>query len=812
MGMQQWAIQAAITTLATAPLPAYLSNNKYMDMIIRAAADAVRVWNMPAGPMKNTAVANLAKAVDNITATYRKDIDTIDQKIRAGAYVEAAFANLALVKNRAEFYMRDGKAASDWSSVSDSSILVTFNEMTARYLSGLSEVSQNHRIHLPLIDALANGNSSNEVMQGHAIKDVNFDPEYLDQMMSGNKGLKYDPPEGSVMFASLARAIRSAAVTKDDKGRNMFLFDNYQDVPGYLRESMRTNLPVFDKEFDMLMRKAELIKQMLDEGKVNIARHVSKNYEKQANWAKGAAELVPQDDVHAGLRMVQTETDADRKGYIRNMLGGIVAASQNIVRCSTTAQKELNDVPQYLELYDGSIRDFRDRNRALPFMPLSSLSFLVNPNGVSRDIRQNDNNWLNPCFTTGTPQFKMMYGTRLLLAKNRVDPKIEYMPGMKVLSEKFNQVSDKIGQMSSGTTSALFTDTVLAYRFVTDIMYHKRVVGGSVGGGSTDHRVTFNAPPLAPFQHQAPLEDVISLTESNDLRNSMLRVADFVSPTSGVRGADRAGTRIMNIVDANIVPLHVHSMCREVPLINIYNYAYTFDRMVHEMLAPEFGSKKSFVPDELEHAGSTAEMMAKVLIHPYGQYNTKEHFDYQARLAAGDDNFNMARPKYISDQLHGKVLLGDLYPFSGPGDGDFPVSDASPASEIARKQGVLFSKDRGRLPFVGSRKLTSKPNPMNKYLSYVPSAKGFGARTKVEFAEMPSKRSVEDLARLGKVRSDTRIVRTLSWVTSMQRFTRLVIKSQLQWIDTPVVQGIQVLSEKVTEYPAEASAYNPADF
>jgi DNA-binding Lrp family transcriptional regulator len=43
---------------------------------------------------------------------------------------------------------------------------------------------------------------------------------------------------------------------------------------------------------------------------------------------------------------------------------------------------------------------------------------------------------------------------------------------------------------------------------------------------------------------------------------------------------DRSKARILNIIDLNINPINVHALMREVPLVNIYNYAFTFDNVI----------------------------------------------------------------------------------------------------------------------------------------------------------------------------------------------------------------------------------------
>jgi len=794
--------QLAIMFIGLAPWPSYLLGNKYFAGCVKAAAIMSRLIGRNA---KSDEWVAVLKVIDAITDEHTKDLAAVREKIQKANFISNSAAKLMLIQNRLQFYLPDGAAADEWSGVYNKSILVTFNELIARYVVGMSEKTQLLKIHLPLIDAIANGNSSAEVMQGTGIKDVNYTELYMNKLDSG-KAVTYDPPEGSIIMASLGRALRGLVSATNAKGGKKFLYENFLDIPAHMKESMRCNLPIFEKELGMLVTKADFIRQILSQGNVDVTRHVPTSFARKATKKEYAAEIAPEADIHGGMRMVQSESHQERINYLTSILSGVASDSQNALRCITSAQKELNDVPQYLELYDGSIRDFRDRNRTLPFMPLSSLSFLVNPEGKMRDPNAVDVNWLSPHFSVGTSQFKIMYATRLLLAKSSVEPQIEYMPGVKVITEKFNSVSDKLSHISASSINSLMCDTVMAYRFATDIIYHKRIMGGAIGATRADSKVEYKMPAaLMPRQFGSSLEDVISLTESNDLRGSFAAVANHISPSDGIRGADRAGTRLMNIVDSNIVPIHVHSLVREVPLINIFNYSYTFDRMVQDVMLPSFRPEQSqsFVRDETMPAESASEMFAKMLIHPYAQRTDKEYFAYIARIAAGDDTLSGGRPKYQSDQLTNKALLGDMHPFSG--DGEF-----APASEVARHQGMLFAEDRNRGMF-GKRKFIGKPNARSSEVSFIKPKRGYGAKSGIGKADMGSKKTVEDLARLGKVRGDTRLVRSLEWFVGIQRFTRMSMRNSLEFVDQPVVNGIRVLSAKVTEYRAD-EGFDARDF
>jgi hypothetical protein len=76
------------------------------------------------------------------------------------------------------------------------------------------------------------------------------------------------------------------------------------------------------------------------------------------------------------------------------------------------------------------------------------------------------------------------------------------------------------------------------------------------------------------------MSDIIQMTESS-FRDE--KIKDIITHVYGVDNGSRDLT-VQNIIDLNIVPINVHALMREIPLANLYNYAYTFDRMIAEFI------------------------------------------------------------------------------------------------------------------------------------------------------------------------------------------------------------------------------------
>jgi hypothetical protein len=73
--------------------------------------------------------------------------------------------------------------------------------------------------------------------------------------------------------------------------------------------------------------------------------------------------------------------------------------------------------------------------------------------------------------------------------------------------------------------------------------------------------------------------EIVKVTESSFKED---RIKDIVEHILGAEEKHNS-LEIQNIIDLNIVPINVHALMREVPLANLYNYSYTFDRLIIEL-------------------------------------------------------------------------------------------------------------------------------------------------------------------------------------------------------------------------------------
>ena len=103
----------------------------------------------------------------------------------------------------------------------------------------------------------------------------------------------------------------------------------------------------------------------------------------------------------------------------------------------------------------------------------------------------------------------------------------------------------------------------------------KAVLGvGEVAGGANS------------FISYYDLEKIINFVENQLNENKKHTIVTEIlgtctkDPSLREYNLDRSKARILNIIDLNINPINVHALMREVPLVNIYNYAFTFDNVI----------------------------------------------------------------------------------------------------------------------------------------------------------------------------------------------------------------------------------------
>lgn len=560
----------------------------------------------------------------------------------------------------------------------EKSLLCAFNKIVHNYLSyNFDETTQ--KIYTPLFESFMNSVGSLEVLQNKGFPNVLKIASQLRvsaNVLVSDQYIGLFRPE-SVLYASSALAMKSLVHNMDlrlKKKKNQF--ENITEVPEYLKEKMRVNLPYFSGLFSQISDRAVLLKNILNT--LNLKDNLG--VPAGTITAAFAGEIT---DVCEKTTVVPT-TKEQTLTYLNTLLTRLSEESLSLKKCCDSVYKELQDVvPYFLDLGKDFIMDYKQRNGVLPLMPTSDL-LLPLLRVSSKDFLPDYSELLLPSRINGTKPYRYNFACRLLMTKSEIEPQLEHLPGAKDIYNSYMKISSKNNPISAQEYSDSIKNSVKLIRFLTNgaiysqmfarplgLVYadtvgtlaqdrhgaftycqdvlHQQLVGvannnkklyedlkatteANIGLNTGNNKKLFAS--IITLQNTQKFNEVLDITENNNMEQnkSNFAAATNVQVTSA-SAFDRKAMRIVNILDMNIVPLNVHAFMKEVPFTNLLNYSYTFDRMMHDFIVPSFmrgklSDKTATVIDKdnilfkhFDVAGNTREMLVKLITLPYTNLN-----------------------------------------------------------------------------------------------------------------------------------------------------------------------------------------------
>jgi hypothetical protein len=478
----------------------------------------------------------------------------------------------------------------------------------------------------------------------------------------------------------------------------------------------------------------------------------------------------------------------------------------------------------------------------------------------------------------GSDEFKFAYGTRGLLSDTN-EPNVEMAPGVIGVLDIYNS---KVGGAASYDKRKMvdsFVNSTHLLRFATDYIYHKTylcnndldkltefylvgtrdavitpvMLGANLNnlnmlqhlscqtGRHSFNRINVVAAGLIAANNEffRITSNITLLTENDNYKQSVYRMLRCIiddNLSEHMHDQDRNQLRIYNILDSNIVPINFHALQREIALVNIFNYSYTFDHMIKQFIGIETASrtidqiKLSDVPPAGTPPGTVGELigpggatkiglypedaLVRILIQPQGKRYVIDYVNNIWKLMAGNDSLSLNRPKYLSDQLWNKVLLNSLYSDElrqtqlsvlparatinvGPqGSNTSRTMQIGHMSSHAPPFGELIDGNA-----IGPFRLNYGFNGM----TYVKKVGADGDKHNLEvipvaIAAPGGRNRIEAWNQNGYARYQTILVRYIEWFVHLQRVMRLLMRDQLTWVNDPIVHKSNALSNEITEY------------
>lgn len=467
----------------------------------------------------------------------------------------------------------------------------------------------------------------------------------------------------------------------------------------------------------------------------------------------------------------------------------------------------------------------------------------------------------------GSDEFKFAYGTRGLLADGQ-NPDIELAPGVLGVLDTYN---GKVGGAMSYDKKKMvdcFTYSTYLLRYAIDYIYHKTYLGDQdldkltgfyiVGSYITNDKSGvshYNVNVLSHMSCQtgrhkynhvgltaAPAGGILAsndnffinttnitlLIENDNYKQSLYRMLRCILSSDlneHMHFGSRADLQIYNILDANIVPINFHALQREIPMINLYNYSYTFDHMVKQFLGVTFDTRdvayvkksinttfKAYTPDRYP-----ADTLVRMLIDPCGFRSVNTYINNVWSLMAGNDGLTLNTPKYLSDQLWNKVLLNSLNTIEHNRPAAINRAQQSDRRTNANNASLTMSMgtSRGSIngnPLIGTGFRQTDILNFHNQITYQSNNPANSNKHTLTLKKVNIDNDmIAHWTQTGYFRYQTKAVRYIEWFVHLQRVMRLLMRDQLTWVNDPIVHNTNAISKNVTEFYSN-DKFNIDDF
>ncbi len=474
----------------------------------------------------------------------------------------------------------------------ENSILIKFNNLVARYLDTFFDVSSN-KFYTNLLTEFAKSQNS-AIFSGTGLKDIFHENDVMTNNPNNiivPNGTIIFPKDDAVLAESLGFSIRALL----NRMLNKQLQTKYHaqtslsEVSANMVEKYKAFLPMFISMFEKLCQQSLHIKKFLEMEDPTSVNGANAEADYNANISRVVLKQ-DEDEVDYALNGGWVQGDANAYSHFNNILNNIIEASRALINDASGVLKEVDYSPQFFEIKDKSIKNFFSNANKLPVMPQSILSSAHINSGVSADF---------PSSSTTSSLTKLYYGTNAVLNAKNTSSDINQFIWLKDFLASYNSGVQKINAFDSDKmapylestnklSKCLFETKVLNKVCLqtifntgngADYNYQKQTTAGGA-------RVQGDHTKLSTYYSSSGILDLLSITENMNVDSGKQKIANHIVGNMNAPTYDRESARLMNLVDLNISPINPHALLREIPLINVYNYAFTFDDIVKSEVSP----------------------------------------------------------------------------------------------------------------------------------------------------------------------------------------------------------------------------------
>ena len=494
------------------------------------------------------------------------------------------------------------------------------------------------------------------------------------------------PDYNRMLFASLANIIRNVKRNKNATGLLANMAESLSEISETTKERLREEIPLFKKYFNELSNRARFLLEF-------VSHHM----------------LLDSNIPEIGYRVFPSKIGKPREtsinSYLSKLLARVADIGDTFEKACDDISKELTISHEYGELFPGFIKTYQAKYGILPFVPLSTIFAYPYNRHLMDHEREDFNVQLIPC----TKSMTARYLTNFVLGAHKVSSS----PIVDMLIKKFDDAIQGPERLKKEDIKNIIEGYTKLMLYFGDARLYKSYFARPGYDATTLKRTNemiypedFNGVDYTPQKEVIVTPWTISpLVNSSRNKNYGIIVskrsgnnAFYVNNIFFTKGADTViGTislndpneqlerinsifgiteknfdmtvnnfTVSNILDLNIVPIDFSEFSRFIPLSNLMNYSYTLDFMSLDILVKDSSLrneiKKSIIKSGEIPITTSESMIHALLVNPFGVINGKiaESLEMD-NMFKGISQLKLGRPKFLSDQMYGKALFGELY-------------------------------------------------------------------------------------------------------------------------------------------------------
>ncbi len=448
-------------------------------------------------------------------------------------------------------------------------LIQEFNTILANYINDLYD-TQSKKIYSKAFGTFASS-ALIDALNGQSIKD--FSSKSIENIY-------HVPGSQTIISSTLAYAMK-VLINRIHPINSTKIHDlgSIQEISPHMLEKYRMLIPMYLRICNAFIRKCKIIRKVLNYVKItntNITEVDITNIDC----------LVKENISDTAIDFASIYEPAEKQTveliplYVDELINATSSLVQDIEAVQTELLESDNTVTMYFDVKKDFTKNYMTTNKETPFAPLSILAMgyvnKISNDGVLPLYRMKE-------ITSN----KFLYGLRTMLSDNFV-VSLEKVPYLKKLLTDFNGYSAGGNVISEAKLNDVVKYVGQAANFIYDIRFYT-----SPYADNTDFiNKTFPENlALITYQESNSKSAALTMIESTNALESANKISNYISlgsvkePNSidNIRPSDkntRLRVMMVNIIDLNIIPLNVHSLMREIPLANLYNYAMTFDEMI----------------------------------------------------------------------------------------------------------------------------------------------------------------------------------------------------------------------------------------